>query len=546
MDKVLTQGNWLKTLFYLKLLPITVLTTYSNPNKMLTTREINAAVINISGRQRMLCQRAALFALRLVCTQNPVEQEKLYQEMERTIDLMETSHNGLINGNVEMKLPGQPSETVGAIYFGAPLYLDHQIRDYIAQVRVLARTVSSKADASGVDSPIAENFNVAVKEAEPRVWACRRITRSHPTQLTQENPHLQAILKASTTDLIDALDIVVNQYQKESDAAALVLERQQAELYQQSCAATAATRAYAQQLEQTLQDLRCTQEQLIQTEKLSNIGQMVAGVAHEINNPVSFIYGNLRYASNYVQDLVELLNLYQEYYTNPIPAIQAKIKDIDLDFLLQDLPKVLASMEVGAERVRQLVLSLRNFSRSDRILMQSPNLHEGIDSTLLILQNRLKARGDRPAIEVVKEYGELPSFECCAGQLNQVFMNLLSNALDAMEDIPHHAGCLTIRTRINSGCSGIIIQIADNGPGMTPEVKAQLFDPFFTTKPRGKGTGLGLSISHQIVVEKHGGILKCESAPGKGTEFWIEIPLQPRLGLGVSESKVVAFSSAES
>jgi signal transduction histidine kinase len=161
------------------------------------------------------------------------------------------------------------------------------------------------------------------------------------------------------------------------------------------------------------------------------------------------------------------------------------------------------------------------------------------------LQNRLKARGDRSAIEVVKEYGELPSFECCAGQLNQVFMNLLSNALDAMEDIPNHVGCITIRTHVNADSSGIIIQIADNGSGMTPEVKAQLFDPFFTTKPRGKGTGLGLSISHQIVVEKHGGILKCESAPGKGTEFWIEIPLQPSLGLAVRESKVVAFSSAE-
>jgi signal transduction histidine kinase len=170
-------------------------------------------------------------------------------------------------------------------------------------------------------------------------------------------------------------------------------------------------------------------------------------------------------------------------------------------------------------------------------MMPSVDLHEGIDSTLLILHNRIKARCDRPAIEIVKEYGELPMVECYAGQLNQVFMNLLSNAIDALEDIPNLLGRITIRTSVNADRSGVIIQIADNGPGMTQDVKARLFDPFFTTKPLGKGTGLGLSISHQIVVNNHGGILKCESAPGKGTEFWIEIPLQPSRCLSTSESK---------
>jgi two-component system NtrC family sensor kinase len=374
MNQLLTHTKSFKNLFSLKILPIIALITYCELDKMSSRRELNAAAVNISGRQRMLCQRTALFAMRLVYTQDASEQETLCQGMLAAIDLMERSHNALINGDAEMKLPGQPSETLRAIYFDEPLYLDRQIRDYMAHVRALARSLESSS---------------AVPEG------ALTLKRSHPSELKQENPHLQAILKAAETELIEALDAVVNQYQKEIDAAALKIERQQTELYRQSCAAAAAAYVYAQQLEQTMQDLRCTQAQLIQTEKLSSIGQMIAGVAHEINNPVSFIYGNLRYASDYVQDLLDLLNLYQEYYSNPSPVVQAKIKDIDLDFLLQDLPKVLASMEVGADRVRQIVLSLRNFSRSDQILMQSMDLHEGIDSTLLILQNRLKARGNR-------------------------------------------------------------------------------------------------------------------------------------------------------
>lgn len=491
MDKPCIHYQRCKSLVYLKLLPIITLESYCNLHKMSTTRDINTAVINISGRQGMLCQRTALLALRLVCTQDKMEQETLSQELKSAIALMEISHNGLIHGNAEMQLPGQPSEAVQALYFETPLALDRQIRDYIAQVRTLTDLA----------------------------------TRSHPTELTLLNPQLQAILKAET-NLTKALEALVNQYQKEHEAAVLKIDRQQAELNYKSCAASVAAYVYAQQLEQTLQNLQCTQAQLIQTEKLSSIGQMVAGVAHEINNPVSFIYGNLRYASDYVQDLLGLLNLYQKYYTDPVPAVQAKVKAIDLAFLLQDLPKVLASMEVGAERVRQIVLSLRNFSRSDQILLQAVDLHEGIDSTLLILQNRLKGRCGRPEIEVVKDYGNLPTFECYPGQLNQVFMNLLSNAIDAMEDVPDHIGRITIRTSVNADYSGIIIQIADNGAGMPPEVKAQLFTPFFTTKPPGKGTGLGLSISRQIVVETHHGTLKCESELGQGTQFLIEIPLQ--------------------
>jgi signal transduction histidine kinase len=505
MQKRLSRGSIFGNLGYLKLLPVIALAACFDLDQIILAREINAAVINISGRQRMLSQRSALFALRLVCTQDSLEQEKLRQNMVAAIAWMERSHNGLIGGDAEMKLQGQPSREIQAIYFEAPFYLDRQIRDYIWQVRAL------------VQAPT--------------------------TELNQENPHLKSILLAVEKDLLEALEALVSQYQKESDEAQLEVELQQAQLYHESCAATSASQAHAQQLEKTLQELRRTQAQLIEIEKLSSIGQMVAGVAHEINNPVSFIYGNLRYASDYVQQLLDLLNLYQEYYGNPHPLVQNKIKAIDLDFLLIDLPKVLESMKIGAERVRQIVLSLRNFSRSDRVFMEAVDLHEGIDSTLLILQNRLKARYNRPGIEVVKDYGDLPLVECYAGQLNQVFMNLLSNAIDALEDTPARIGRITIRTSFNGDRSGVIIRIADNGPGMTSEVKAQLFDAFFTTKPIGKGTGLGLSISHQIVVEKHGGILKCESTPGKGTEFWIEIPLGIRASLSARESTPMAVTS---
>ena len=503
MQKRLSRARIWANLCYLEILPIIALTTCFDLGEIISAREINAAVINISGRQRMLSQRAALLALRVVFTRDSFEQKKLLDKMVAAIELMERSHNGLIHGDAEMRLPGQPSRQIQSIYFEAPFYLDRQIRDYIAHVRALAQAPAP--------------------------------------ELTPENPHLTSILCASEKDLLDALEALVSQYQKESDEAQLGIELKQAQLYQESCAATAAAQAHAQQLEKALLELRRTQAQLIETEKLSSIGQMVAGVAHEINNPVSFIYGNLRYASDYVQDLLALLNLYQEYYGKHHPPVQAKIQAIDLDFLLKDLPKVLESMQVGADRVRQIVLSLRNFSRSDRMLMEAVNLHEGIDSTLLILQNRLKPRYHRPSIEVVKEYGDLPSVECYAGQINQVFMNLLSNAIDAVEEAPNHLGRITIQTGVNPDRSHAIIRITDNGPGITPEVQAQLFDPFFTTKPIGKGTGLGLSISHQIVVEKHGGSLRCESVPGQGTEFWLELPLQVSRNLSTLKSTAMAL-----
>ncbi len=335
--------------------------------------------------------------------------------------------------------------------------------------------------------------------------------------------------------------------------AQLTVAINQSRLLAQTRAAAAEARAQAQQLEVTLRELKLTQTQLIQSEKLSSLGQLVAGVAHEINNPVNFIYGNLTYARQYTDDLLKLVYLYQMQYS-PTPAIREEMEAIDLEFMMADLPKLLDSMKVGAERIREIVLSLRTFSRLDEAEMKEVDIHEGIDSTLLILQNRLKGKPDRPGIQVIKDYGKLPLVECYAGQLNQVFMNLLANAIDALEmrhgAEPQHATpsskcpMIRIRTSIRRGgeeqlpaphaqsptpsSQFVVISIADTGPGMAEEVRSRIFDPFFTTKPVGKGTGLGLAISHSIVVERHGGSLTCTSAPGQGAEFAISIPVRQK------------------
>ncbi|MGC1306010.1 MAG: response regulator [Phormidesmis sp.] len=285
-----------------------------------------------------------------------------------------------------------------------------------------------------------------------------------------------------------------------------------------------------QELSDALEQIKQAQVKLIQQEKLSALGQLVAGIAHEINNPVNFVHANIDHASQYARDLLELLNLYSQRYPEPEADIRHKIEDIDLDFLLEDLPNLLNSMHVGTDRIRSIVLSLRIFSRLDEAEVKDVNIHEGIDSTLLILGSRLKAQSNRTEISVVKSYGDLIKVKCYPGHLNQVFMNILSNAIDALNEKLEKVDDLSwvpeirIHTELQ-GSDRVSICISDNGPGIPEAIREKIFDPFFTTKPVGKGTGLGMSISHEIVTERHHGTLTCESAPSKGTQFTIVIPI---------------------
>ena len=315
-------------------------------------------------------------------------------------------------------------------------------------------------------------------------------------------------------------------------------------------------RSQAEKLEHALQELKSTQSQLIQAEKMSGLGQLVAGIAHEINNPVNFIYGNLSYADTYTSELLSLVEIYRTHYPEPVEAVQVKLEEIDIDFLADDFLKLVGSIRIGAERIQKIVQSLNKFSRSDEEGCKAVDIYEGIDSTLMILQSRLKATPHRPEIKIEKNYANLPVVECYAGQLNQVFMNLLTNAIDALEEDAQANGIwqvvndkprwnrkdgkvskIVIQTEILADNQvtdmqrgdRLVIKISDNGNGIPDELRNRLFDLFFTTKPVGKGTGLGLSIAYQIVTENHGGKLSFSSEVGKGTEFMIEIPLnQPQ------------------
>ncbi len=304
----------------------------------------------------------------------------------------------------------------------------------------------------------------------------------------------------------------------------LAIALDQAELYEKSRTDAQTAQEKAHQLELTLQELQQAQLKLIQSEKMSGIGQMVAGVAHEINNPVTFIHSNVNYINQYSQELLSLIKLYQQEYPQPTPAIQSAQEAIDLEFLSEDLPKLLKSMNMGTGRIRDIVLSLRNFSRLDQAEVKPVDIHEGIDSTLLILGHRLKAQLQFSGVEIIKNYGDLPLVKCYPGQLNQVFMNLLANAIDALEEGKKTLNRIRISTEFTNSKT-VIIRIADNGLGIPEHIIEKLFDPFFTTKPVGKGTGLGLSISSQIITERHGGKLRCESTLNQGTEFIIEIPI---------------------
>ena len=349
----------------------------------------------------------------------------------------------------------------------------------------------------------------------------------------------QAVIRRKDGTLCD-VEIKSNFFEYDGKPHALVVnrdisDRKRAEKAVQT--SEAKLRQKAEDLEVILIKLQQTQAQLVQTEKISQLGQLVAGVAHEVNNPIGFISGNLHHVQEYIADLIHLVNLYQENFPEPGAEIEREIESIDLEYLLADLPKTTASMKMGIDRIRDIMQSLRNYSRSDSLEKRAVDIHEGLETTLMILSHRLKAKHSRPAIKIIKHYGDLPKLSCHPGQINQVFMNLIANAIDALEErdkqrsieeCDRHPSSIAIRT-YQAAAGLAVISIADNGGGIPELVRSRLFDPFFTTKPVGKGTGLGLSISHSIVVDRHGGRLSCISTPGEGAEFLIEIPVRSNL-----------------
>lgn len=361
---------------------------------------------------------------------------------------------------------------------------------------------------------------------------CRRLKAN---SITQNIPIIFMTALADATDKvkgleIGAVDYITKPFQQEEVIARLKLHLKISYL----------TRTLEQrvqertaELTQSLQQLQNTQLQLIQSEKMSTLGQLIAGIGHEINNPIGFISGNCSHIEEYVKDLLRLVNLQQQKLPHPDPEIEELVEEIDLEYLVEDLPKILGSMDQGIGRLKDISLSLRTFARSDISSMVEFQIHEGIDSTLMLLKHRLKDQGERSVIEVVKQYGELPPIICYPGQLNQVFMNIIANAIDAFDDLyqnrsveeiaaasPH---TITIATSIQHEQQTVTICIEDNALGMPPEVQARVFEPSFTTKPVGKGTGLGLAISYQIIIDKHNGQINCSSTSGQGTKFIITL-----------------------
>lgn len=430
------------------------------------------------------------------------------------------------------------------------------VDDTPANLEVLSEALTD----AGFEVAIATNGERAIKQAQcslpslilldvmmPGIDGFETCRRLKASKITQDIPIIFMTALSETTDKVNgfnlgAVDYVTKPFQ---EAELIVRVKTQLKMRHFNQILEQQVSQRTAELTDALKQLQDSHLQLVQSEKMATLGQLVAGVAHEINNPLNFIHCNLEHIEEYTQTLLNFVELYQKYYPNPVDEIQKQAQENDLEFLQKDIIKTLSSMKIGTQRIQEIVRSLRNFSRMDEAEFKAVDIHQGIDSTIMILQHRLKAKSGHPEIAVIREYGKLPLVECYAGQLNQAFMNIVANAIDALEEMNSHRsyqeiqdnpGYIKINTSVVDSES-VQIAISDTGPGIPEQIQQCIFNPFFTTKSMGKGTGMGMSISYQIITKKHNGKLEYFSTPGKGTKFVIEIPIRQQAHEGMVSSK---------